>query len=142
MPLALAMALAVILADLRRASNSANCSLKGFMWRTLSPAQSRGKPWDIRKLIVYTPSPSAIVRSRNWRDDVSGQRNHFGYNDTADCYRTINGVRYIGWLVSPSSDRIAAYRAAGVRCRKVRADELFIAEADTDIAQNIDRNAP
>lgn len=70
---------------------------------------------------------------------MAGRRNGFGYNDTTDCYRTFGGVRYVGWLVNPSPERIKAYRAAGIRCRKVAPDELFVAEPDLDAARQIDR---
>ncbi|WP_421696883.1 hypothetical protein [Ancylobacter sp.] len=72
---------------------------------------------------------------------MSGRRNSSGFNDTADCFRTINGERYVGWMINPSAARISAYRAAGIKCRKVRRDELFVRESDTSAASDIDRKA-
>lgn len=60
-----------------------------------------------------------------------------GYKLASDLYRTINGAPYIAWMSFPSVDRIAAYRARGIRCRRF-GDELFIAESDQDAARVVD----
>lgn len=55
----------------------------------------------------------------------------------SDCWRTINGQHYEAWLSYPSADRIVAYRAAGVRCRRF-GEELFVHTLDTDKASEVD----
>ena len=64
-------------------------------------------------------------------------RNSHGLKDSIDMYRTFNGHHYIAWLSCPSEDRIAAYRIAGVRCKR-RGDELFIHHMDRDDASAVD----
>jgi hypothetical protein len=59
---------------------------------------------------------------------------------SADCYRTVNGIRYTAWMFYISEDRIAAYRKAGIRCRRF-AGELFIHPDDEAAAEQIDREA-
>lgn len=56
-------------------------------------------------------------------------RNRFGVKDSIDCYRTIKGERYVAWLVNPTQDCVAAYRAAGIKCRRING-ELFIRFVD------------
>lgn len=68
---------------------------------------------------------------------MAGRRNAQGYNDTSDCYRMFGGERYIGWLVYPSEQRIALYRQAGLKCRRLK-EELFLRETDTQEASDID----
>lgn len=68
---------------------------------------------------------------------MAGPRNRYGCNDAADCYRTIKGARYVAWMSVPSMDRIAAYRQAGIRCRRF-GDELFVHEADVSAAADVD----
>jgi len=68
---------------------------------------------------------------------MSGPRNPKGVNDASDCFRTIDGVKYSAWTSFPSADRIAAYRAASVRCRRF-GEELFIHPLDEDQAAQID----
>ena len=68
---------------------------------------------------------------------MAGTRNSAGVNDATDCYRTINGQRYIAWTSFPSADRIAAYRAAGGRCRRF-GEELFVHLLDEDDAKTVD----
>jgi hypothetical protein len=68
---------------------------------------------------------------------MAGPRNGAGVNDAANCYRTINGARYIAWLSFPTSERIEAYRAAGVRCRRF-GEELFVHLLDEDDAKTVD----
>lgn len=65
-------------------------------------------------------------------------RNAQGLKDSINCYRTVDGYRYDAWISCPSQDRIAAYRAAGIRCRKF-GEELFVHQLDTDMAASIDR---
>jgi len=66
------------------------------------------------------------------------RRNQHGYKDTADCIRHFNGEEYVGWMAAISPDRIAAYRAAEIRCRKVGAD-LFVHHMDLNVARDVDR---
>jgi len=68
---------------------------------------------------------------------MAGKRNRYGCNDAFECYRTFNGEKYPAWMSFPSSDRIRAYRAAGIRCRRL-GDELFVHFADRDRAAAID----
>ena len=68
---------------------------------------------------------------------MAGPRNGFGANDTTDCYRTVGGERFIGWGGGMSVLRIAAYRAAGVRCRRF-GDDLYVRETDAAIAMDVD----
>lgn len=60
-----------------------------------------------------------------------------GYNHTSDCYRTINGERYVGWAICPTQELIAAYRAAGAKVRRF-ADEAYVREGDIPIAASVD----
>ena len=55
-----------------------------------------------------------------------------------DMYRTFDDAQFVAWLSHPSDDRIAAYRKAGIRCRR-RGDELFVHCADRDDAAVLDR---
>ena len=65
-------------------------------------------------------------------------RNQHGVKESINCYRTIGGYRYDAWLSAPSKDRIAAYREAGIRCRRF-GEELFVHQLDTDMAAQVDR---
>lgn len=60
-----------------------------------------------------------------------------GYKHFSDCYRTINGAHYLDHISFPSNDRVKAYRAAGVRCRRF-GDELYVHCADKDDAGKVD----
>lgn len=64
-------------------------------------------------------------------------RNDHGVKESYDQYRTIKGAHHVAWSVNPSMDRIAAYRAAGVRCA-LRGDDLYVHHMDTDIAGTVD----
>jgi len=64
---------------------------------------------------------------------MSGPRNRFGVNDSADCHRTIGGVVYGSWGSCVPPTLIKAYRAAGVRCRRF-GEELFIHPDDKKAA--------
>ena len=68
---------------------------------------------------------------------MAGTRNRFGCNDAFDCYRTFNGEKYPAWMSFPSSDRVEAYRRAGVRCRR-QGDELFVHFRDLKLAAEVD----
>ena len=62
---------------------------------------------------------------------MAGPRNPAGVNNSIDCYRTIGGIRYHG---NPDMDdtTVAAYRKAGVRCR--RSDgTLFVHPDDEEL---------
>lgn len=65
-------------------------------------------------------------------------RNAHGVKESSDCYRTFSDGRYDCWMSCPSDERIAAYRAAGIRCKR-RGEELFVHQMDTDMATKIDR---
>jgi hypothetical protein len=67
----------------------------------------------------------------------TNHRNEHGVKYSADLYRTINGVEYVCWMSFPSEDRIKAYRAAGIRCRRQK-EELFVHHMDADDAARID----
>lgn len=64
-------------------------------------------------------------------------RNRAGVKDASDCYRTFNGEHYDAWTSFPSKERIKAYRAAGLKCRRI-GDELFMRGIDCDQADEID----
>ena len=68
---------------------------------------------------------------------MAGKRNRHGVNDSCQCYRTIGGCQYIAWISCPSDERIAAYRSAGVRCRR-QGVELYVCVADEEDAQLVD----
>lgn len=68
---------------------------------------------------------------------MAGTRNSHGVNDASDCFRTVNGIKYIAWMSFPSLERIKAYRDAGVRCRRF-GEELFIHPEDESIAIEVD----
>lgn len=69
---------------------------------------------------------------------MPGKRNRYGVIDQTDSVRTVNGVTFMSWMSFPSAARVAAYRRAGVRCRRF-GDELYINPADRDLATAIDR---
>lgn len=58
---------------------------------------------------------------------MAGPRNGLGFNDTTECYRTFGAAKFVGWCAGMSKQRIAAYRAARVRCRRF-GDEVFVRE--------------
>ena len=68
---------------------------------------------------------------------MAGPHNNHGVNETTACYRTIKGERYVGWTSGASTNRVAAYRAAGVRCRRL-GDDLFVCHADEAKAKQVD----
>jgi hypothetical protein len=61
-----------------------------------------------------------------------------GVKLSADLYRTINGEHYECWMSFPSEELIAAYRKAGIRCRRI-GSELFVHVMDIDQAREIER---
>ena len=63
--------------------------------------------------------------------------NRNGVKASSDMWRTIAGVSYVAWLSYPSPDLIAAYRANGVRCRRL-GQELFVHHMDRAFARSID----
>lgn len=67
----------------------------------------------------------------------TNRRNSHGVKASCDCYRTIKGHEYQAWMSCPSTDRIAAYRAAGVRVRRF-GEELFVHVWDTEEAGKVD----
>lgn len=68
---------------------------------------------------------------------MAGPRNAHGVNDLSQMYRTVDGVRWEAYGYAPPADRIAAYRAIGVRCRKV-GDILFMHPEDFGESWRID----
>lgn len=70
---------------------------------------------------------------------MAGPRNRYGVNYATDCYRTVDGKRYIAWLSFPSESRIKKYRSSGVACRRF-GEELFIFEDHQELASEIDAN--
>lgn len=72
--------------------------------------------------------------------EKTNRRNEHGVKASIDMYRTIGGAHFIAWTSFPSAERIAAYRAAGVRCAR-RGVELFIHHADEDEAKAVDAKA-
>lgn len=68
---------------------------------------------------------------------MAGTRNRYGVNDAIDCYRTFNGEKYPAWMSFPSSDRVKAYRAVGIRCRR-QGEELFVHIDDRWLAEAVD----
>jgi hypothetical protein len=69
--------------------------------------------------------------------------NPHGVKDSANMWRTFNGEHFNHWMVGPTRAQIAAYRAAGVRCRHVRSiarqiDDLFVHHADEELAAQVD----
>lgn len=67
--------------------------------------------------------------------------NHFGVKNSANMWRTYGGEPYPHWAICPTPELIAAYRAAGVRCRRV-GEELFVHEADQGAAAEVDKRFP
>lgn len=60
---------------------------------------------------------------------VVNRRNQYGVKSQDDCYRTVNGERYIAWMSYPAHERNKGYRKFGVRCRMFNG-ELYINAAD------------
>lgn len=59
------------------------------------------------------------------------------FKSSTSRYRTFGGATYIGWLACASDDRVAAYRAAGIRCRRLD-DDLLVHEDDLNDARELD----
>jgi hypothetical protein len=68
---------------------------------------------------------------------LTNRRNQNGVKASCDLYRHFNGELFVAWLIYPTAERIAAYRAAGVRCRRLKQD-LFIHDDDRNLARDID----
>jgi len=67
---------------------------------------------------------------------MAGKRNRYGVNDSSQCYRIINGLRYMAWSSNASAELIAAYRKAGIRCRR-QGVELFVFIDDRNMAYEV-----
>jgi hypothetical protein len=63
--------------------------------------------------------------------------NQNGVKDSANMWRTFDGEHYGHWAIYPSGERISAYRAAGIKCRRIK-DELFVRQADEAKAVALD----
>ena len=65
---------------------------------------------------------------------------------SAACYRTVDGVRWGQWLSDPPQALLAAYRAAGVRCKVAKhrdgGRELYVHPDDHALASEVDRTHP
>ena len=72
--------------------------------------------------------------------DKTNRRNEHGVKASIDMYRTIGGAHFISWGSFMTDERIAAYRAAGIRCAR-RGVELFIHHADEEAAKAVDANS-
>lgn len=55
----------------------------------------------------------------------SEERNDHGVKDCCDIYRTVAGERWSQYSDYPGDDRVKAYRAAGLRCRKLRMNDGY-----------------
>ncbi len=66
------------------------------------------------------------------------RRNSNGVKASCDRYRTFKGESFIAWLIYVTPERVATYRAAGIRCRRVDG-ELFVHEDDKKLALDTDR---
>lgn len=64
---------------------------------------------------------------------TANHRNDYGVKSAIDLYRTFGDARYVQRESEPSAEYVAALRAAGVRCRRVKA-ELFIHHEDQALA--------
>lgn len=80
------------------------------------------------------------------KDDLSlglaavmhNRRNHFGVKDSANMWRTIGGEIYPHYTtVFDDGERLAAYRAAGIRARRF-GEEIFVHHADGRRAFQVD----
>lgn len=69
---------------------------------------------------------------------TTNTRNQHGVKYGSDCYRTFGGARFDCWMSFPSQERIAAYRKASIRCRRL-GDELFVHVLDIETATKLDR---
>ncbi|GJD58135.1 hypothetical protein [Methylobacterium dankookense] len=73
----------------------------------------------------------------------TGPRHYNGFKAAAECWRTINGVRWPQRHCDPTAEIVAAYRAAGIRYRKVKhkdgGSDLFVHPEDHGKAEQIDR---
>lgn len=52
-------------------------------------------------------------------------RNDAGVKDCCDIYRTVAGERWSQYSDYPGDDRLKVYRAAGLRCRKLKMNDGF-----------------
>jgi hypothetical protein len=64
-------------------------------------------------------------------------QNASGVKDQIDCYRTVNGERYISWVNYFDKELISAYRAAGAMVRKF-GNGIYVRESDKEIVQKVD----
>ena len=70
---------------------------------------------------------------------VDNSRNNQGFKDTINCYRNIDGVKFVSWSIFPSSEYIKKCRLAGATVRKIN-DTLFVMEKDLEKIESIDTN--
>jgi hypothetical protein len=64
-------------------------------------------------------------------------KNQNGFKDSSEMFRTVKGQRFVQWAIWASDERVAAYRAAGLRVRRF-VGELFIHTDDQKAAAEID----
>lgn len=70
--------------------------------------------------------------------EKTNKRNENGVKSSCDLFRTFNGAHFMSWgFALPGV--IEAYRAGGVRCRRIGFD-IFIHHEDKDRAAEIDAN--
>lgn len=73
------------------------------------------------------------------------ERNDAGVKDCCDVYRTVAGERWSQYSDYPGDDRVKAYRTAGLRCRKLKMSDGYVAlimhPSDWDRAGRIDAEA-
>lgn len=85
---------------------------------------------------VYVLSILPVNQARAETFRMHGSR----FKASSEQYRTFHGEHYIAWLIYPTLERIAAYRAAGIACAK-RGVDLYVRESDADTALKLDRDA-
>lgn len=71
--------------------------------------------------------------------EISNKRNEHGVKYSCDQYRTFNRHHYVCWMSFINDDLIKAYRAAGVRVRRIKED-LYVHRMDTDEAAKVDKS--
>lgn len=58
---------------------------------------------------------------------ATDSKNVLGFKDCCNIYRTVSGLRWGQYSDYPEPNRVSAYRAAGLRCRKVTMGDGYAA---------------
>jgi hypothetical protein len=72
----------------------------------------------------------------------TGPRNHHGVKNSAECWRTVDDVRWPHWRCDPTDRIVAAYREKGILYSRIKhkdgSTDLFVHPEDHVAATAID----